>query len=182
MTASGRSDVEVDEDSGVIRGGVDRLGHLGVMLEERTVLAAPHALSEDPGPLDPREELRREQDVVDLLRLRRVAERARSAIVLEVLVDAHIAQVQTLRKQWRKWCGVRCVVEVANHGDARYAGLTADVVDLSHPLGLPPPTRVRVCLSAEPFALEVVDQDEQGVPRRKRYLVLRAIAAEDAGA
>jgi hypothetical protein len=61
MTRPGQSDVEVDEKSGVIRGGVDLPGHFGIVLEERPFHATPDALAEDASARDMGKELKTER-------------------------------------------------------------------------------------------------------------------------
>ena len=74
------------------------LRHLRKVLEQVPVLAAPHTLAEDIRVLDTAEECRRQQDVVDLLRPRSIAEGAWTAVASELRMLKDVAQAGVVRE------------------------------------------------------------------------------------
>jgi hypothetical protein len=68
----------------MIRSGMDRLRHLRKVLEQIPVLPTPHTHAEDIRVLQTLEEFRRQQDVVDFLRLRSIPEGARTAVAFNL--------------------------------------------------------------------------------------------------
>src|SRR5262249_20751630 len=113
--------------------GVNCLRHLREVRKEVAVLPTPDALAEHSGRGDQGEQFRRQQDVIDLFRLRAVAECPRAAITLKVRMIKYVAQVRTLGEQRCQWGGIRRVVKVADHGDASYALLSPRVIDGADP-------------------------------------------------
>jgi hypothetical protein len=74
------------------------LRDLWEVLEEITILPAPDALAKVAGMRDLLEQFWRQKDVINLLGLRPVSERPRTAITLEVRMRADIGEIRALRE------------------------------------------------------------------------------------
>ncbi len=133
-------------------------GRASELLSTLKIVSIAVSLAEDIRVLHTLEEFRRQQDVVDFLRLRSIPEGARTAVAFKLGVFKDVTQAGAVREQGPERCRIRRVVDVTHNRNVLQPLLSPFVVNLACSLCLPTPLLVRVFLSAETFAFEVIDE------------------------
>src|SRR5215217_6954807 len=171
--------MDVSPNGSMIRRSVDRLLHLVIVREQRPVLASPYSLSPDAAGRNALEQRGREENVVDLVGLGAIAEGPRTPVALKLRMGRNVPKVRPFREQRSQRVAIRRIVEVPDNGNHVDSLRPSQIIDLSDPLSLCFPARVRLSLQAVALALQVIHQEQDARGFAYPYHKLWAVAAEN---